>query len=169
MSTKKTSKNHGTYKNHETLWKIMENNCWKYKNLKIMFIIIMEQIIWNIFPTIHINSPYSYPTVLICWSIFDPVPLDFAGDFRRAVKSLARQGRLEEAEDKNRKSASAASDVGAVWSAQFTWRCSRRCWFKNYICGLWMFMGGYCYRMIYWNHRKWWFTEVLWWFNWILW
>ena len=92
-----------------------------------------------------------------------------AGDFRRAVKSLARQGRLEEAEDKNRKSASDASDVGAVWSAQFTWRCSWRCWFKNYICGLWMFMGGYCYRMIYWNHWKWWFTEVLWWFNWILW
>ena len=39
-----------------------------------------------------------------------------AGDFRRAVKSLARQGRLEEAEDKNRKSASV--DTGAVWSAQ---------------------------------------------------
>ena len=36
-----------------------------------------------------------------------------AGDFRSAVKSLARQGRLEEAEDKNRKSASAASDIRA--------------------------------------------------------
>ena len=88
-----------------------------------------------------------------------------AGDFRRAVKSLARQGRLEEAEDKNRK-----RRLGRLghpcWSAQFTWRCSWRFWFKNYmVYGCW----GYCYRMIYWNHGKWWFTEVLWWFNWILW